>query len=212
MLASTYAYAVDADVRQACRSDYYQHCSQFSVGTEELRRCMRRVGAGLSTPCLVALVNAGEITQADVERHNAAKTGQPLRKATAAGTAVPAADDPKDVSKRSIQQRQAAPSTIGSASQAKAAKASKKSKKAAASAKPKPGAKTKAKAKAKVKVKAKAKTKKAASATAHSSGAAQKPTVKTNKNKKTAKKQSSAPASAAKTAAHKNGKKVSAGP
>ncbi|WP_325022343.1 hypothetical protein [Hyphomicrobium sp.] len=201
ILASTHAHAVDANVRQACRSDYYQHCSQFSVGTEELRKCMRRVGEGLSTPCLVALVNAGEITQADVERHNAAKTGQPLRKATAAGTAVPAADDPKDVSKRSIQQRQATPRTVGSASQAKAAKASKKSKKAkaAASAKPKPGAKTKAKAK----------TKKAASAKAQPSGAAQKPTAKTNK--KTAKKQSSASATKP-PAGHKNAKKVSAAP
>lgn len=69
------AYAVDARVRQACKADYYQYCSQFSVGTDELRQCMRKVGEGLSAPCLVALVEAGEITKADVERHNAKKKG-----------------------------------------------------------------------------------------------------------------------------------------
>lgn len=67
--------AVNDQVRQACKADYYQHCSQFSVGTEELRQCMRKVGEGLSSPCLVALVQAGEITKADVERHNAQKAG-----------------------------------------------------------------------------------------------------------------------------------------
>lgn len=55
----TYA-AVNDQVRQACKADYYQHCSQFSVGTEELRQCMRKVGEGLSSPCLVALVQAGD--------------------------------------------------------------------------------------------------------------------------------------------------------
>jgi hypothetical protein len=69
------AHAVDARVRQACKADYYQYCSQFSVGTDELRQCMRKVGEGLSAPCLVALVEAGEITKADVERHNAKKKG-----------------------------------------------------------------------------------------------------------------------------------------
>ncbi len=67
--------AVNDQVRQACKADYYQHCSQFSVGTDELRQCMRKVGEGLSSPCLVALVQAGEITKADVERHNAGKAG-----------------------------------------------------------------------------------------------------------------------------------------
>jgi hypothetical protein len=68
------AFAVVTEhVRDACKADYYQHCSQFSVGTDELRQCMRKVGEGLSTPCLVALVEAGEITQADIDRHNAQK-------------------------------------------------------------------------------------------------------------------------------------------
>ena len=70
LLLSTHcSYAVSERARQACKADYYQHCSQYSVGTEELRQCMRKVGEGLSTPCLAALAQDGEITKADVERY-----------------------------------------------------------------------------------------------------------------------------------------------
>ncbi|CAA2136856.1 hypothetical protein [Hyphomicrobium sp. ghe19] len=93
-------------VRQACRNDYYQHCSQYSVGTEELRQCMRKVGDGLSTPCLVALVQEGEITKADVERHNAAKGGKSSAKNVADNANSKAADDPKDVSKKNALKKQ----------------------------------------------------------------------------------------------------------
>jgi hypothetical protein len=67
------AHAVSAGVKNACRNDYFEHCSQYAVDTEELRQCMRKVGENLSTPCLVALVQDGQITKEDVERHNAAK-------------------------------------------------------------------------------------------------------------------------------------------
>lgn len=68
LVQSLCANAVGDRVKTACKADYYQHCSQFSVGTEELRQCMRKVGEGLSAPCLVALVEEGEITKADVEK------------------------------------------------------------------------------------------------------------------------------------------------
>ena len=72
LLVSTHcSYAVSERAREACKADYYQHCSQYSVGTEELRQCMRKVGEGLSTPCLAALAQDGEITKADVERYHA---------------------------------------------------------------------------------------------------------------------------------------------
>jgi hypothetical protein len=74
-LSGVPAYAVSDNVKHACRDDYFQHCSQYAVGSEELRQCMRKVGEDLSTPCLVALVQDGEITKEDVERHNAAKAG-----------------------------------------------------------------------------------------------------------------------------------------
>ena len=72
LLLSTHcSYAVSERAREACKADYYQHCSQYSVGTEELRQCMRKVGEGLSTPCLAALAQDGEITKAEVERYHA---------------------------------------------------------------------------------------------------------------------------------------------
>lgn len=192
-MSSACAYAVDDNVRQACRGDYYQHCSQFSVGTEELRKCMRTVGEGLSTPCLVALVQAGEITQADVERHNAAKAGKNATKTAAASdNDTKATVDPKDVSSKSIKAKKAAKSSAA----ADAGKTGKLPKKQAASAKAKPGNKTKAKT--------------AASATPAPGNAAKIGTAGKNKkikkatqNKKTAKKLSSSKPSATKPAATK---------
>jgi hypothetical protein len=104
--SSACAYAVSERVQQACRDDYYQHCSQYSVGTEELRQCMRKVGEGLSAPCLVALVQDGEITKEDVDRHNAAKgeKNSTKKSSTEVPSKVPSkvaskdADDPKEVS------------------------------------------------------------------------------------------------------------------
>ncbi|WP_290979128.1 hypothetical protein [Hyphomicrobium sp.] len=92
-----HAYAVSDNVKNACRNDYFQHCSQFAVGSEELRQCMRGVGENLSTPCLVALVQEGEITKEDVERHNAGKAGGTTKKKSQEVAATDASD-PKDVS------------------------------------------------------------------------------------------------------------------
>lgn len=74
-LAPGAALAVSSEVRSACKSDYYAYCSKYSVGTPELKQCMRGVGEGLSAPCLVALVNAGEITKADIDKFHAKQAG-----------------------------------------------------------------------------------------------------------------------------------------
>ncbi|WP_156150841.1 hypothetical protein [Hyphomicrobium sp. 99] len=171
LLASAPAYAVSDHVRLACRDDYYQHCSQFSIGTEELHQCMRKVGEGLSAPCLVALVQAGEITQADVQRHNAAKSSK--NAVTAAGDPGPkAADDPKDVSSKNLKSKKAAKA----ASPVNTGKTANASKTKAAGSKAKPGGKTK--------------TKNAAGASADPATANKK--VSASSTKKTAKKLSSA--------------------
>ncbi|HML27668.1 MAG TPA: hypothetical protein PKE16_02300 [Hyphomicrobium sp.] len=105
LLTSASAYAVSERVKSACRDDYFQHCSQYAVGSEELRQCMRKVGEDLSTPCLVALVQDGEISKADVERHNAEKTAAPRKK-----SAVVASDDtvdPKTVSSKETPKHKA---------------------------------------------------------------------------------------------------------
>ena len=65
------AYAVSNRVKAACQDDYLHHCSAYEVGSESLRQCMRKIGRGLSTSCIAALVQEGEITKADIDRYSA---------------------------------------------------------------------------------------------------------------------------------------------
>lgn len=113
LLTSASAYAVSDRVKSACRDDYFQHCSQYAVGSDELRQCMRKVGEDLSTPCLVALVQDGEISKADVERHNAEKTAAPKKKATTVASDDTA--DPKTVSAKETSKRKSASKTKSAA-------------------------------------------------------------------------------------------------
>ncbi len=53
--------AITRRVKNACRSDYYRFCSKYSVGTTELKQCMRSSGRRLSRPCIEALIDAGEV-------------------------------------------------------------------------------------------------------------------------------------------------------
>lgn len=89
---------------------------------------MRKVGEGLSTPCLVALVQEGEITKADVERHNAAKGGKSSTKNVADNAGAKATDDPKEVSKKTAQKKPKIAKTKIATDPASAKKVSKKAK------------------------------------------------------------------------------------
>jgi hypothetical protein len=77
------AQAISPQVKSACKQDYLLHCNGHPVGSASLRQCMRAVGEGLSTPCLVALVNDGEITKEEIERYN---NKQAQGKKSASGT------------------------------------------------------------------------------------------------------------------------------
>ncbi len=154
------AGAVSEDVKKACKSDYFRHCASHEVGSPELRQCMRTVGENLSTPCLVALVKAGEITKEDVERHNAAKaSGQTLGKV--AQTPKPKA--PKTKSK--VAQQEKAPKANAKVTQAQKAKPNAKVVQASAAGKV-PAAKFSAGAKSKTKVQTASNERKAAVAQA----------------------------------------------
>lgn len=77
---------VSAQVRNACMGDYFNFCAGMEVGSQELRRCFNRNGSKLSSGCVSALVSAGEVSQAEVDRRSGktkkvAKAKQP-RKAT----------------------------------------------------------------------------------------------------------------------------------
>lgn len=46
-------------VEEQCRDDYFRHCSSYSLGSTELRRCMESKGKTLSPNCQQALKDAG---------------------------------------------------------------------------------------------------------------------------------------------------------
>lgn len=93
------AQAASERVKNACRSDYFKHCSMHAVGTPGLRQCMRQVGERLSNPCLIALFEAGEISKADIEQNQkSSATKTPVQQA---GNAANAKDKKKALKPKS---------------------------------------------------------------------------------------------------------------
>jgi len=62
------ASAISLSVQMACASDYYAYCSKHDPFGPAVRGCMRANGLKLSTRCVNALVAAGEVSKAEVER------------------------------------------------------------------------------------------------------------------------------------------------
>lgn len=62
--ASSYSKAV----QQFCRADYKKYCGDYGLETAALRWCMDRNGESLSKACVRALVQDGEVSQAEVNR------------------------------------------------------------------------------------------------------------------------------------------------
>lgn len=75
LAASGPALAVSEAVKVACKPDYIAYCNNMVVGSPELRGCMKTNALKLSKPCLQALVDNKEVTQADVDDY-LAKTGK----------------------------------------------------------------------------------------------------------------------------------------
>jgi hypothetical protein len=73
LLPASQAGAVSSAVRFACAGDYFAHCSSFSPGSDETRKCMRAVGYKLSKGCISALVAAGEVGKSEVARRSASQ-------------------------------------------------------------------------------------------------------------------------------------------
>ena len=59
-------------VQKACANDYHSHCGQYGIETDALRLCMNKAGQALSKTCVDALVDAGEVSRAEVERRKRA--------------------------------------------------------------------------------------------------------------------------------------------
>ena len=59
-------------VQQNCRADYKTHCADYGIESAALRSCMNRNGKNLSAGCVNALVQSGEVSQAEVNRRKKA--------------------------------------------------------------------------------------------------------------------------------------------
>ncbi len=60
-LMATTAFAYSQKVKDSCQSDYSSLCAKYKEGSSELRRCFESNRRVLSTDCVQALVNAGEV-------------------------------------------------------------------------------------------------------------------------------------------------------
>ena len=60
--------------RKQCREDYHQFCGEYGLDSPALRTCMNKNGHNLSHGRIEALIDAGEVTRAEVERRK--RTGQ----------------------------------------------------------------------------------------------------------------------------------------
>lgn len=66
--AAAPAGAVSSKVENACRDDYFRHCSAYAVGSTSLRNCMQSKANQLSRSCINALVDAGYIDRRRLRR------------------------------------------------------------------------------------------------------------------------------------------------
>jgi hypothetical protein len=60
--------AVHKAVQQHCVTDYKKFCHEYGLETSALRHCMHKHGDRLNSACIAALVQAGEVTQAAVDK------------------------------------------------------------------------------------------------------------------------------------------------
>ena len=59
-------------VQKACGADYHKYCGDYGLESAALRVCMDKAGNSLSKGCVNALVQSGEVSQAEVNRRKAA--------------------------------------------------------------------------------------------------------------------------------------------
>jgi hypothetical protein len=64
---TTFAGAVTDEEKQFCAHDYRQYCGDDGLGSNLLRDCMNKHGKSLSEQCIKALVDAGEVSESEVE-------------------------------------------------------------------------------------------------------------------------------------------------
>lgn len=68
LLPAEAADGVTEREKRDCQADYRKYCSEYGLGTNALRACMSRNIKKISHVCVAALVDAGEMTQAQADK------------------------------------------------------------------------------------------------------------------------------------------------
>ena len=61
--AAAPAMAVSAKVKKACAGDYKRLCPSYKVGSSALRACMEAKQGEISSKCVDALIDSGEVNR-----------------------------------------------------------------------------------------------------------------------------------------------------
>ena len=61
--AAAPSHAVSAKVAKSCKGDYKRLCPKYKVGSPQLRACMEAKQFELSSGCVQALIDSGEVNR-----------------------------------------------------------------------------------------------------------------------------------------------------
>jgi hypothetical protein len=70
------AGTISKDMQNNCVNDYKKFCGDYGLQSAALNLCMKKAGPGLSPACVRALVSAGKVSQAEVDRVKAQAKGR----------------------------------------------------------------------------------------------------------------------------------------
>jgi hypothetical protein len=70
------AGTITKGMQNNCANDYKKFCGDYGLQTAALNLCMKKAGPSLSPACVQALVQAGKISQAEVDRVKAQMKGR----------------------------------------------------------------------------------------------------------------------------------------
>jgi hypothetical protein len=73
--AFSQAGTITPDMQKSCTNDYKKFCGDYGLQSNALNLCMRKAGPGLSPACVNALVKAGKVSQAEVDKLKAKAKG-----------------------------------------------------------------------------------------------------------------------------------------
>ena len=60
--------AITAQVKKACKGDYQRLCPKYKVGSAQLRACMEAKQFEISSACVSALIDSGEVDRSRTRR------------------------------------------------------------------------------------------------------------------------------------------------